>query len=74
MINRRPGHRNGERHPRAKISDASAERLRRLHEEFPADHADHLGYKKLAKMFSLAVSTVQHICTYRSRAKMTPRV
>ena len=56
------GHRVGECHHRAKLSDKTVEEIR---------HAYVLGeggYQTLAKRFGCGVSTVRDIVTYRTRA------
>ena len=55
------GHRIGESHPRARLSDTDVSLIRTLHEEHQ------LGYGTLAEKFGVAKSTVQDICTYRTR-------
>lgn len=55
------GHRMGESHPRARLSDHDVELMRRLHEE----HG--LGYGTLADKFECGASTARDICTYRTR-------
>lgn len=56
------GQRLGEAHHRAKLTDAEVEEIRTLHENGA------MGYKKLAKKFGVANSTVQDICNFRHRA------
>lgn len=54
------GHRIGEKHQRAKLSDAKVRDMR-------AAHARGVGYKRLAKINQCSVSTARDICTYRTR-------
>ena len=55
------GHRCGESHQRAKLTDAQVIEMRRLHA------SGELGYRKLASLFGCGQSTVRDICTYRTR-------
>lgn len=57
---------HGEAHPKAALSDHEVELMRQLHEEYPVGHAKHLGYRRLAKMFDVAKTTVRQICNYRN--------
>lgn len=41
--------------------------MRAMHEEFPQGHPQHLGYRRLAKIWDVSRATVQAICTYRKR-------
>lgn len=62
MITRNPtGHRIGQSHGRAKLSDAEVERMRVENETGAA------GYKRLAKKYNCGISTARDICTYRTR-------
>lgn len=62
MITRAPsGHRCGEQHQRAKLTDAQVLEMRNLQQSGRA------GYRKLAKLFDCEQSTVRDICTYRTR-------
>lgn len=54
------GHRIGEHHGRAILSDKTVEAIR-------ADHSKGMGYKTLAKKHGCGISTVRDICTYRTR-------
>lgn len=58
----------GQKHHKAVLTDAEVERLRALHAEFPVGHPDHLGYRKLARMFETPRATVQRLITGRDRA------
>ena len=51
----------GEEHAKARLTDHEVQLMRSLHERKGA------GYKNLARRFEVAVSTVQSICTYRTR-------
>jgi hypothetical protein len=55
------GHRIGESHPRARLSDHDVTLIRTLHEEH------HLGYATLAAKFEAPKSTIRNVCTYRTR-------
>lgn len=54
------GHRVGEHHQRAKLSDTHVARMR-------AEHARGVGYRRLAKHYDCGISTARDICTYRTR-------
>ena len=54
------GHRVGQHHQRAKLSDSRVARMR-------ADNAKGVGYKRLAKKYACGISTARDICTYRTR-------
>lgn len=56
------GHRVGESHQKARHSDALVEKVRDMHEE------QGMGYKRIAKILALSVSTVRQLCTYNRRA------
>ena len=55
------GHRCGESHQRAKLTDAQVIEMRRIH----ASGA--LGYRKLAALFGCGQSTVRDIVQYATR-------
>ncbi|MCS3902806.1 DNA invertase Pin-like site-specific DNA recombinase [Methylohalomonas lacus] len=55
------GHRAGESHPKAKLSDNDVRLIRELHE----NHG--LGYGTIAKKFDSSRSTIISICNYRCR-------
>lgn len=55
------GHRCGESHQKAKLTDAQVVEMRRLNEE------DGIGYRKLAKAFGCGQSTARDIVTFRTR-------
>lgn len=57
------GKRIGERHHNAKISDATVDLIRELHEDFG------LGYLEICQKLKLALGTVRKICTYERRAQ-----
>ena len=54
------GHRIGESHPRARLSDEDVRLVRALHQEG-------LGYRQIAGKFEAGVSTIRDICTHRTR-------
>lgn len=41
--------------------------MRVMHEEFPAGHPEHIGYRKLTAIFGVSRPYVQKICKYRRR-------
>lgn len=55
------GHRRGEAHPRANLTDQDVELMRELHEQHQ------LGYKRLALKFECSKETARDVCTYRTR-------
>ena len=55
------GHIQGERHHRARLSDAEVAEMRELHEQAE------IGYKTLSKMFNCPKSTARDICQYLTR-------
>lgn len=55
------GHRVGESHQRAKLTDNEVGRMRQMHESG-------LGYGGCAKYFRCGVSTARDICKYWTRA------
>jgi hypothetical protein len=61
------GLRVGEDHPRAKLTDEEVERMRAMHEQ------EHIGYRRLAKMFELSKRTVAKICRYEMRNQSAAR-
>lgn len=62
MISRSPsGHRAGQSHPRAKLTDEQVREMRELHEK------RRKGYGTLAIIFACGESTARDICTYRTR-------
>lgn len=61
------GRRIGETHHNSLISDALVDRMRDRHE------LDGLGYRKIAREFNLALTTVTKICTYERRAQTAER-
>lgn len=56
------GHRVGEWHGKAKLSDAQARRMREMYQP------GIVGYGALAKFFGCSESTARDICTWRTRA------
>ena len=61
------GYRVGLSHHNAHIPDEVIDAIRDLHEDAG------LGYRKLARQFSLSRSTVQKICNYDRRAQTPDR-
>ena len=61
--------RRGERHPKAVLTDSEVALMRRMWAEFPIGHVDHVGYRKLARMFEVSKGTVCDIVSYRRRAQ-----
>ena len=57
----------GEDRHGARLTNNEIKLMRQMHEEFPAGHAKHLGYKRLAQIFECHTTTAQNICTYRAR-------
>ncbi|MGJ8522263.1 hypothetical protein R84981_000948 [Carnimonas sp. R-84981] len=55
------GHRVGECHQRAKLTDDDVRAMR-------ADHAAGMGYTRLARKYSCGVSTARDITNYWTRA------
>lgn len=55
------GHRCGQSHQRAKLTDEQVIEMRRRHE------VDGIGYRKAAKEFGCGQSTARDILTYRTR-------
>lgn len=66
------GHRVGEDHQRAALTDEQVRAIRAKHRpHMRAKHRPHMrgfGYGALAKEFGCGESTVRDICTYRTRA------
>jgi len=61
-IRRAPtGHRIGESHHRAKLTDTDVDNMRELHE------VHGLTYDDLVDKFETPKSTIQYICSYKSR-------
>ena len=54
------GHRIGESHPRARLSNDDVRLVRALHDEG-------LGYGRIAEKFEASRSAIQKICTGRTR-------
>lgn len=63
----RSASRRGERHPKAVLTDSEVALMRRMWAEFPIGHVDHVGYRKLARMFEVPRATVQRLCQMRHR-------
>jgi len=58
-----PGYPHGEKHHRAKLTDAQVSEIRALNQL----KVGRKGYRLLATIFSCGESTVRDICTYRTR-------
>lgn len=41
--------------------------MRVMHEEFPRGHLQHVGYRKLVKIFGCSYTYTANICRYRRR-------
>lgn len=61
------GLRVGEDHQRAKLTDEEVDRMRTMHEK------EHIGYRRLARMFELSTRTVAKICRYEMRNQTATR-
>ena len=61
MNNTPAGHRRGESHPRAKLTDAKVAAMRIDHQ------TRRIGYRRLAAKYGCGQSTARDICTYRTR-------
>jgi DNA invertase Pin-like site-specific DNA recombinase len=61
------GRRIGETHHNSHISDAVVDQMRDRHED------GGLGYRKIAREFNVALTTVRKICTYERRAQTPER-
>lgn len=55
------GHRVGESHHRARLTDQQVREIRRLNSQ------EGIGYMRLRKMFGCGESTIRDICTFRTR-------
>lgn len=67
MIKRAPsGHRCGESHQRAKLTDKQVIAMRQQYDAWKAACV-WAGYGRLAKMFGCSASTARDIVTYRTR-------
>lgn len=62
------GRRIGESAPGAVLTDHEVELMREMHEEHPRGHPEHVGHRKLAKIFGVSRTTASNICHYRKRA------
>ena len=58
-----PGYPHGEKHHRAKLTDAQVSEIRALNQR----KVGRKGYGLLAIIFSCGESTIRDICTYRTR-------
>jgi transposase len=54
------GHRVGEMHSKAKLTDQQVREMREI-------HGQGIGYRRLAKRFGCGISTVRDIVLYRTR-------
>jgi len=54
----------------ARLSDHDVELMRLMHEEFPRGHPQHIGYRRLGKIFQCSRKTAENICHYRKRIGM----
>lgn len=61
------GHRVGETHHNARISDAIVDRIRELHED------EGYGYLAICKELNISLTAVRKICTYERRAQTPVR-
>lgn len=57
----------GEYHHGAKLTDAQVEAIRDQYEAYPRGHKLHLGYKRLAQIWGVSVSSIRMIVTYERR-------
>lgn len=62
------GRRIGETAPGAVLTDNEVELMRQMHEEYPRGHPQHLGHRKLAKIFGVSRTSASNYCHYRKRA------
>jgi hypothetical protein len=61
------GRRIGETHHNALLADALVDQMRDRHED------EGLGYRRIAREFGVALTTVRKICTYERRAQTAVR-
>jgi len=61
------GRRIGETHHNSQISDEVVDQMRARHED------DGIGYRKIAREFNVALTTVRKICSYERRAQTAER-
>lgn len=52
---------------RIELSDGEVELLRQMHEEHPLGHPDHIGIRRLAKIFDIPKNTAAKLCNYERR-------
>ena len=52
----------------AALTEHDVELMRTIHEEFPPGHPQHVGYRRLQKMFECSRSTVRRACLYLTYA------
>lgn len=63
---RRPGHRRGAAHPRARLSDDQVREMRQTYESWKHS-GDRRGYLALSRLYGCSASTARDIITYRTR-------
>jgi hypothetical protein len=51
----------GEKHHKAVLTDGEVALMRSMHAEHPTDHPDHLGYRKLARIFEVPRETARRL-------------
>lgn len=63
------GRRVGQAHHLARrdITDHEIKLCRQMHEEYPVGHPEHLGYKRLARIFEMPVRTIRRWLSYTDR-------
>jgi hypothetical protein len=61
-----PGYRFGSDHPQARLIERDVELMRQLHEEYPVGDPRHLGYRRLARIFGVAKTTVRQAVNYKT--------
>jgi DNA invertase Pin-like site-specific DNA recombinase len=61
------GYRIGSSHHNARLSDEVIDKIRDMHED------QEIGYRKLAKIFDIPLSTIKKICKYERRAQTPDR-
>ena len=66
-INER-GHRVGESHPKAALTDAEVDMIRRLHSQ------EGMSYPKIAEKFEVSEHAIGRICRYERRTEVAVRV
>jgi len=56
----------GSNHPQARLSERDVELMRQMFEEYPIGHQKHLGYRRLARIFGVAKTTVRQAVNYKT--------